>query len=183
VGTWNSDRAARDPRYPLGFGWGSDENGLAEQPGPSNTPIGYPFKSYDGRVTFSREQWGQRMFDLNTDGLANYGMYADWLHSLQLAGGAPVMNTMFHGAEAYLEMWERAEGVPPTRCLSRGDRLTPVGIGPLRLGETTAQALYRAGQPVSRPGHSYRYCVSGRGASVLAVFNRRGRIAKLTISR
>jgi hypothetical protein len=173
-----------DPRYPLGVGWGSDENGLAEQPGPANTPISYPFKSYDGRVTFGREQWGQRIFDLNTDGLANYGMYADWLHSLQLTAGAPLMNTMFHGAEAYLEMWERAEGVPPTRCLSAGDRLTTTGIGPLHVGQTTVQALYRAGQPVSRPGHSYRYCVSGRsGAPVQALFNRRGRISKVRISR
>jgi hypothetical protein len=183
VGTWKADRALSDPAYRLGFGFGSDENGLAEQPGPSNTPITYPFKSYDGRVTFTREQWGQRTFDLNTDGLANYGMYADWLRSLQLSGGAPLMNDMFQGAEAYLEMWERADGVPPTRCLPANDRLTRTGIGPVRVGETAVQALYRAGQPVSRRGHTYRYCLSGRsGAPVSAVFNRRGRIAKVTIS-
>ena len=79
-------------------------------------------------------------------------MYADWLHQLQLVGGAPLMNDMFQGAEAYLEMWERAYGVPATSCLPSGDKLTRSGIGPLRLGETTIQALYRAGQPVSRPG-------------------------------
>jgi hypothetical protein len=184
VGTWKADRAVSDPAHRIGFGWGSDENGLAEQPGPSNTPISYPFKSYDGRVTFTREQWGQRTFDLNTDGLANYGMYADWLHSLQLAGGAPLMNDMFHGAEAYLEMWERAVGVPSTRCLPASDRLTRTGIGPIRIGETAVQALYRAGQPVSRPGRSYRYCVSGRsGAPVRAVFDGRGRIARVAVSR
>jgi hypothetical protein len=184
VGTWKADRAVSDPAYRIGFGWGSDENGLAEQPGPANTPISYPFKSYDGRVTFTREQWGQRTFDLNTDGLANYGMYADWLHSLQLAGGAPLMADMFQGAEAYLEMWERADGVPSTRCLAASDRLTRTGIGPIRVGATAVQVLYRAGQPVSRPGHSYRYCVSGRrGAPVQAVFNSRGRVTTVTISR
>ena len=34
-------------------------------------------------MTFTREQWGNRTFDLNTDGLANYGMYADYLQELQ----------------------------------------------------------------------------------------------------
>ena len=110
-------------------------------------------------------------------------MYADWLHSLQLAGGAPLMNAMFHGAEAYVEMWERADGVPATRCLPASDKVTRTGIGPIRLGETTIQALYRAGQPVSRPGHSYRYCVSGRpGAPVTAAFNRHGRIARIAVT-
>jgi hypothetical protein len=184
VGTWKADRAVSDPAFRLGFGYGSDENGLAEQPGPSNTPISYPFRSYDGRVTFNREQWGQRRFDLNTDGLANYGMYADWLHSVQLAGGAALMNDMFHGAEAYLEMWERAKGVPPTRCLPASARPVKTGIGPIRIGESAVQALYRAGQPVARPGRSYLYCISGRaGAPVRAVFNRRGRIAEVAVSR
>ena len=86
-------------------------NGLGDQPGPSPaTPITYPFKSYDGRVTFTREQWGNRTFDLNTDGLANYGMYADWLQELQQRRRRPLMNDMFQGAEAYLEMWERPTG-------------------------------------------------------------------------
>ena len=55
---WKMDKALSSPKYTFGFGWGSDENGLAEQPGPSGTPISYPFKSYDGRVTFTQEQWG-----------------------------------------------------------------------------------------------------------------------------
>jgi hypothetical protein len=174
--------AVSDAKYKVGFGFGSDENGLAEQPGPANTPITYPFRSYRGNVTFGREQYGERSFDLNTDGLANYGMYADWLHSLQLAGGAQLMNSMFSGAEAYLEMWERAEGVPATRCLPARDRLTRSGIGPIRLGERVRTVLYRAGQPVSRPGRSFTYCVSGRrGAPVRAVFDARGRIANVAI--
>ena len=37
VGVWKMDKALSDPKYTFGFGWGSDENGLAEQPGPSST--------------------------------------------------------------------------------------------------------------------------------------------------
>ena len=170
VGIWKQDKALRSPRFMFGFGYGSDENGLAEQPGPSGTPISYPFKSYDGRVTFGEEQWGDRKFNFNTDGLDNYGMYADWLHQLQLTGGSAVMQDMFRGAEAYLEMWERAYGVPDEHCQTAG------GLGRwVRLGDTPQQALYRAGQPLSRPGRAYRYCLTGGGRAA-AVFNGAGRV-------
>lgn len=169
VGVWKMDKALRDPKYTFGFGWGSDENGLGDQPGPSGATVHYPFKSFDGRVTFTKEQWGTRQFDFNTVGLANYGMYADWLHQLQLTGGAPVMNDMFRGAEAYLEMWERAYGVPTTHC----QPLHALGTT-LRIGDTSERALYRAGQPAARPGRSYRYCVSGGGRAA-TVFGPAGR--------
>ena len=88
-----------------------------------------PVPSYDGKVTFTQEQWGDRTFDLNTDGLANYGMYADWLRDLQLVGGNQMMADMFQGAEAYLETWERADGVPATSCLPARARFSASGLG------------------------------------------------------
>jgi hypothetical protein len=161
---WQKDRAVRSARFHFGFGWGSDLNGLGDQPGPSGTPISYPFKSYDGRVTFTREVWGQRAFDFNTDGLANYGLYADWLQQLQRVGGRAAMSDMFQGAEAYLETWERAYGVPAPRCVPATGRLTLAGLGKgLRLAEGAVAALYSAGQPGSRPGRSYRYCAGTTG--------------------
>jgi hypothetical protein len=174
-----ADKAQSDPRYHFGFGWGSDMGGLGMQAGPSSAyPVTYPFKSYAGNVTFTREVWGQRTFDLDTDGLANYGLYADWLHGLQLAGGNAMMHDMFQGAESYLQMWERAVGVPSATCLTRRTRFSARGFGHrLRLGETTTEALFSSGQPVTRPGRSFRYCVAGsRSRHVSAVFNRRGRL-------
>jgi hypothetical protein len=183
VATWKADKALSSPKYHFGLGYGSDMNGLAEQPGPSSGAIAYPFQSYDGRVTFTREQWGQRTFDLNTDGVANYGMYADWLHELQVLGGRPMMADMFQGAEAYLETWERADGVPATSCRPAREQFSSRGLGPtIRLGDTSEAALYRAGQPLSRPGRSYRYCVTrgaGSRAAVTAVFDGGGRIATI----
>jgi len=107
VQAWQADRTL--PGYPGGIGFGSDMNGLGAQglPDPDHT-ISYPFTSYDGGVTFQREQWGQRTFDLNTDGVANYGMYPDWLDEVQAIGGTAAMNDLFNGAEAYLQMWQRA---------------------------------------------------------------------------
>src|SRR5437588_152784 len=178
VQTWKNDRAVSEPKYSFGFGWGSDMNGLAAQPGPYLPEIGYPFKSYDGRVTFTREQWGQRTFDFNKEGLANYGLYADWLEQVRKSGGRPVLADMFRGAEAYLQTWERAYVVSATNCRRAGEHFTSGGFGPaIRLGDTRVGALYRAGQPSARPGRSYQYCLAGRQGTVASVFTASGRVA------
>ena len=85
-------------------------------------------------------------------------MYADWLRDLQLVGGNQMMADMFEGAEAYLETWERADGVPATSCLRAGalQRDRP-GPGAAARGHRPGRAV-RGGQPPSRPGHSFRYC-------------------------
>jgi hypothetical protein len=64
-------------------------------------------------------------------------------------------------------------------CRPARERFTNAGLGrTIRLGDSTVAALYRAGQPLSRPGRSYRYCVAGQtGAAVMTVFNGRGRTA------
>ena len=185
IDQWRASLKIRNQRFyaGTGFGYGADMNGLAEESQPTSaSPISYPFKSFDGHVTFTREQWGQRVFDINQDGVANYGMFPDWLQELQTLGGRPVLADMFHGAEAYLEMWERAYGVPATSCRPASVRFADTGVGPLALGESSRSVLYGAGQPSSRPGRSYRYCVGRAGQRLAAVFNARGRVAMLLSS-
>jgi hypothetical protein len=185
VSQWQASLKIRNKRFysGAGFGYGADMNGLAEESQPdTSNPISYPFKSFDGKVTFTREQWGQRTFDLNKDGVANYGMFADWLQELQQIGGRPLMTDMFHGSEAYLEMWERAYGVPATSCRPATGRLGSRGLGAIKLGSGFESLLYAAGQPSSRLGRSYRYCVGGPGpsdgrGSDVAVFGSSGRVA------
>lgn len=177
ISQWQASRAIRDRRFlsGTGFGYGADMNGLAEESQPTAAhPITYPFRSYDGRVTFTREQWGQRTFDLNTDGVANYGMFPDWLQELQTLGGRGILTDMFHGAEAYLEMWERAEGVPLAHCQPATGAFDAAGGGQLRLGLDPQAALFAAGQPAARPGRSFRYCVTG-GGTAATVFRSSGR--------
>jgi hypothetical protein len=182
VTVWKQDRAMGSPKFSFGFGYGSDMNGLSQQTGPdTSNPIHYPFKSFDGGVTFTRERWGERAFDLNTDGIANYGLYADWLQAIQLASGHAIAGDMFHGAEAYLEMWERAYGVPATSCRSSDGYFSPTGTRVLRLGASWRSLLYSLGQPSSRPGRSYRYCVDGSpDAAIAAVFDSRGKAVLFT---
>jgi len=108
-------------------------------------------------------------------------MYADWLQELQTLAGRPILNDMFHGAEAYVQMWERAYGVPAGSCRP-GRGSFAGGIGPLRLGGTTQALLYAAGQPAARPGPTYRYCVGGARGAVAAVFDGGGRVAMVASS-
>jgi microsomal dipeptidase-like Zn-dependent dipeptidase len=99
-------RGRRDFGVPLG----SDVGGFASLPGPSSTGGGlaYPFKAFRGKVTFHRQRTGSRSFDINTDGVAHYGLVADLLADVQRRpGGRRALGRLFHGAESYLEMWER----------------------------------------------------------------------------
>jgi hypothetical protein len=91
-----------------GNGLGSDINGLSSQPSSGPAPIQYPFRSRDGRMYFDHEQYGDRTFDLNTDGVATYGMWIDWMESLRVAGNEERLRAMFSSAEDYLRMWEAA---------------------------------------------------------------------------
>jgi hypothetical protein len=59
-------------------------------------------------VHFDQETWGSRTFDINTDGVANYGLWPDWIEALRRAGHEDRVRALFHSAEDYLQMWERA---------------------------------------------------------------------------
>jgi hypothetical protein len=96
-----------------GVGLGTDTGGLGSLPAPrtdaASSPLPYPFRSYDGKVTFTRERTGTRTFDLNHDGVAHYGMLPDLLADAQRApGGHRALALLWGSAEAYLEMWQRA---------------------------------------------------------------------------
>jgi hypothetical protein len=157
-------------------------NGLSRQDEATYTRdgkalIGYPFKSFEGNVTFTREQWGKRVFDINKVGVANYGPYADWLQALRVSAdsdrageGTALMTDLLHGTEAYLEMWERAVDVKPTRCLPPHQIFDAAGLGrhAIALRDSPSRLLLRTGQPWSRPGWFYRYCVGGAGGKLVS---------------
>lgn len=96
---------------------GTDTGGFADLPAPRPRerlgPLRYPFRSFDGRVLFRRQRTGTRTFDLNTDGVAHYGLIADLLADVQRRpGGREALATLFGSAEAYLRAWERASARP-----------------------------------------------------------------------
>ena len=173
VKQWREFRP-RDTPYRFGWGYGADLGGLSEQPGAGGASIAYPFKSLDGRVTFSRQRTGRRTFDYTRDGVAHYGLYADWFADLRRLGGRPLVRDLWNGAEAYLEMWERANGIRTPGCFSARGAVHRKGRGPLRLGRRWPALLRAAGQP-QRRGRAWSYCVRGGGAEV-AELTRRGTV-------
>ena len=111
------DAAAKLPEKILGFrehgastvGLATDTGGFAALPAPAgDQPLAYPFRSYDRRVEFGRQRTGERVFDLNTDGMAHYGLLPDLLALMQAQPrGGEALSALFGSAEAYLRMWER----------------------------------------------------------------------------
>lgn len=90
---------------------GSDTGGFASFPGPreDGEPLHYPFVSRDGRVVFDRQRTGERVFDLNTDGVAHYGLFADLIADIERQPRGPrALRSLFRSAEGYVRMWEQA---------------------------------------------------------------------------
>jgi hypothetical protein len=179
VQDWRNQRPASTPYY-FGWGWGADLGGLATQGAPEPTGsaarVTYPFRSLDGAVTVDRQRTGDRTFDYSTEGVAHYGLYADWSDEVRKLGGPQIVDDLLRGPEAYLQMWERAAGVPQTRCLNRRARLRR-GLGPIRLGMDFRTLLQSAGQPLRRT-RAWTYCVSSAGSrGAAAVLTPEGTVA------
>jgi hypothetical protein len=180
VKEWQKYRPLQTP-YLFGWGYGADLGGLSEQ--PESDPAGsggiaYPFKSFDGKVTFDRQKTGDRTFDYNKEGVAHYGLYADWFADLRRLGGQQLSDDLWNGAEAYLEMWERADGIPVPGCHEPIGPFTSRGRGPLRLGADWETLLRTAGQPQQRT-RAWTWCMRGAQnahAADVAVLSRAGKV-------
>jgi len=113
IAEWRKARATRSPSYLWGIGFGTDVNGLGSQPAPrpgasGDNPVTYPFMSFDGDVTIQQSQWGSRSWDFNLAGASHYGLFLDWIEDMKHVAGLEIVDDLAHGAEAYVQMWERA---------------------------------------------------------------------------
>jgi hypothetical protein len=93
-----------------GVALGSDVGGFSSLPGPrpdaGRLALRYPFRA--AGFEFTRQRTGGRVYDLNTDGVAHYGLVADLLGDLRRQGAHRALATLYSSAEAYLRMWRRA---------------------------------------------------------------------------
>jgi hypothetical protein len=181
LGKWELLRTKADPRFQYGVGWGSDINGFGSQGGPRNPPAGkgvtYPFRTLGG-ATVQRLTTGKRTWDVNKDGVAGYGLYPDWVQDVTvLAGkdGAAFRRDLANGVEAYLQMWERAQGVTGDSCRPDVADVTSGDLDRVRRGMTPEQVLTVLGQPHTRVGRAFTYCA--RGGTVTVRFTSAGRVA------
>jgi hypothetical protein len=109
-----ANRAAPHGNTIVGYGFGTDVNGLGDQANPrpdaATNPLVYPFTAPNG-TTVHKQTFGSRTFDLNTDGAAQYGLFADWTTDVirQAGGDSTVLRQhLMSGAEAYVRMWEQS---------------------------------------------------------------------------
>ena len=193
VDKWRSHQGWADPRYYWGFGFGADINGLGAQGGPRGAdvanPVTYPFRGLAG-VRVDKQVAGERTFDFNSDGVAQYGLYPDWIQDLSLVAeasekgdGKKILDDMARGAEAYLQMWERAYGIAPDSCRNPGNRLPVATVrSKLRRGMTTTEVMEVVGQPYTRLGREFGFCAKGGNGSkvtMTATFSSKGRLTSL----
>jgi hypothetical protein len=113
IDAWQEARSTRSGAYLWGIGYGTDTNGLGKQAAPrpgalNDDPVTYPFESFDGNVTIHQSRWGTRLWDFNLDGASHYGLFADWIEDMRHVAGQDIVDDLARGAEAYLQMWERA---------------------------------------------------------------------------
>ncbi|WP_345262299.1 hypothetical protein [Nocardioides nanhaiensis] len=192
VAKWRRHLGWADPRYYFGFGYGADINGLGAQGNPRGADVpnkvAYPFRGLGG-VTVRKQRAGQRVYDINVDGVAQYGLYPDWIQDLtKVAGrqGAAIRDDMERGAEAYLQMWERAEGVRPDACRNPGLRRTVGAVQQrIRPGMSTRAVMRVLGQPYQRLGTTYTTCAKAPGRAKVTVrvdFTRGGKVRGLRIA-
>ncbi|WP_157430051.1 membrane dipeptidase [Actinomadura oligospora] len=98
---------------PFGFGYGLDANGFGPLPAArKGSDVQYPFTALSG-VTLDKLRTGQRTWDLNVDGVANYGLVPDWMEDVRKTAGPELTDDMANGAETYLRMWERVNAYQP----------------------------------------------------------------------
>jgi microsomal dipeptidase-like Zn-dependent dipeptidase len=114
VDSWHAARAGQAPEFLTGYGYGSDNNGLGAQPAPragnAANPVAYPYDTFDGGTVMDRQVSGTRTYDVNVDGVAHYGLFPDYIEDLRMIAGDQIVDDLANGAEAYLQMWERALG-------------------------------------------------------------------------
>lgn len=190
VEKWRTHVGWADPRYYWGIGYGADMNGLGAQGDPRGAdvpnPVTYPFRGLGG-VRVDKQLAGERVYDINVDGVAQYGLYPDWVQDLtkvadaqQPGDGARIADDMARGAEAYLQTWERAEGIAPDSCRNPGLRKPVSRVESLlRRGMTTRAVMEALGQPYQRLGSTYRFCARRSAdprATVTVTFSAGGRV-------
>ena len=188
VDKWKQHLGWADPRYYFGFGYGADINGLGAQGNPrgadAKNKVTYPFKGLGG-VTIDKNVSGQRVYDINTDGVAQYGLYPDWIEDLRRLGGQDIVDDMARGSEAYLQMWERAEGATTDACRDTSVRRSDTSLTRLaKKGTSVRDVVLKAGQPHQRLGTTFRYC-AWKGTSrtvkrtVTVTFTKAGTVSKV----
>jgi len=182
VEKWKRHLGWANPSTYWGFGFGADINGLGAQgdprPDAAANPVTYPFTGFGG-VRVDQQVSGQRVYDINKDGVAHYGLYPDWIEDLRKLAGDDIVKDMERGPEAYLQMWERAYGVAPNACTNPASAKSPAYFRTkLSRGTGWWQAIKLVGQPDRRLDRQFTYCTTT--GTLTVNLDQAGNVTKIT---
>ncbi|HEX6822503.1 MAG TPA: membrane dipeptidase [Candidatus Sulfotelmatobacter sp.] len=99
------------PRFKGSLGVACAGGSDAEVAAQTN-PIVYPFKTLTPgtRLPMNMSTVNGRQFDFNTEGMAHFGLFPDFIADLQSLGVTDTeLGPLFRSAEGYIQMWNRAE--------------------------------------------------------------------------
>ena len=168
-------------------------NGLGAQGDPRGAsvpnPVTYPFKGLGG-VTVRRQTAGLRTWDINADGVAQYGLYPDWIQDLAKVGG-------LRRCRHHRRHGPRHRGVPPDvgarrrhqpdSCRNPSLRRQVSAVSRLiHPGMSTRAVMNAVGQPYTRLGRAFGFCAKERGhptVRMTVTFTPSGKVLSLRRGR
>ena len=182
VQKWQRHLSWANPATYWGFGFGADINGLGAQgdprPDAADNPVTYPFTGLGG-VQVDQQVSGQRVYDINKDGVAHYGLYPDWIEDLRKLAGDDIVEDMARGPEAYLQMWERAYGATPNACTNPSYKKSAAYFHTnLPAGTDWWTVIQKVGQPDRRLDQQFSYCTTT--GTLTVNFNAAGKVTSVT---
>ena len=154
---WNQMSDAEKAKYPIAVGYGADQNGLANQPGPRGGDGVVPVNYDTGFTLFEGPGWSNRLEALgpvkvdllavseggkswNVDevGVAHYGMIPDVVEQIRIesGGNTKYLDGFYNSAAAYLRLWKQtlaasaARPVPTRPAASTLPRYVPHPLDP-----------------------------------------------------
>lgn len=173
VDKWQQMREFMDGKYYFGLGFGIDMNGLGPQGEPRGAdvanPVTYPFDTMTG-VTVDQQVSGEKVYDINTEGVAHYGLLPDWIQDMRQIAGDDIVQDLLKGSEAYLLTWERARGITNDACREPALLRPASDFDAIDSSWSNQDVLAEFGQPHLRRDMTYGYCAEG-DASVTVEFD------------
>jgi microsomal dipeptidase-like Zn-dependent dipeptidase len=98
---------------------------------PDQAPaLQYPFLARASGASMDKMRLGSRLVDFNTQGFATIGQLPDLIADMEALGVDPAdLDPLFHSAEAYIKMWEKAEAASRAMPSKRmGFSMTPAQL-------------------------------------------------------
>ncbi len=134
---WNQMTPAEKARYPIAVGYGADQNGLANQPGPRGGDGVVPV-DYANLTLFSGTGWGPQFkaagiapvkvgkltveesgksWNVDEVGVAHYGLIPDVVEQIRIEskGDTKYLDGFYRSADAYVRLWKQTVAASAAR--------------------------------------------------------------------